>query len=171
MKIEYSKGTRLTPELIQLHRAAAEPASPRKARVMLVFPPDWYPSEPYLSLPTLTAVLRRAGHEVVQEDVNLAMYDWYFSEDFLRRIVLRRVPQQLDRLRKLARKRELEEREHDLQLALCDLTRERITKLAEKAEAAKRVVRGDEFYNAERLEWGINTFREITGVISLVYAP
>ena len=67
---------------------------------MLVFPPDWFPSEPYLSLPTLTAFIRAAGHEVVQKDVNLEMYDWYFSGDFLRR-VLKRVPQQLDRLKKL----------------------------------------------------------------------
>jgi hypothetical protein len=138
---------------------------------MLVFPPDWYPSEPYLSLPTLTAVLRRAGHDVVQKDVNLEMYDWYFSEDFLRRVVLRRVPQQLDRLRKLAKKRELEEWEQDLQLALCDLTRERIGKLVEKADTAKRIVRGSEFYDSEQLEWAIAAFREITGVISLVYAP
>src|SRR5262249_27920065 len=35
----------------------------------------------------------------------------------------------------------------------------------------KRIVRGPEFYDAERLEWAINAFREITGVISLVYAP
>src|SRR2546428_13358406 len=79
------------------------PASGRKTKVMLVFPPDWYPSEPYLSLPSLTCVLRAAGHDVIQKDVNLEMYDWYFSEDFLCRLVLKRVPQQLDRLRKLSR--------------------------------------------------------------------
>src|SRR5579885_3836341 len=107
MKVEYSKGTRASLELIQLHRRASEAASGRKTKVMLVYPPDWYPSEPYLSLPTLTSVLRAAGHTVIQKDVNLEMYDWYFSEDFLKR-VLRKVPQQLDRLRKLAKKRELE---------------------------------------------------------------
>ena len=36
--------------------------SGRKMKVMLIFPPDWFPSEPYLSLPSLTAVLRQAGH-------------------------------------------------------------------------------------------------------------
>jgi radical SAM superfamily enzyme YgiQ (UPF0313 family) len=139
-------------------------------KIMLVFPPDWYPSEPYLSLPTLTAVLRAAGHQVVQKDVNLEMYDWFFSEDFLRR-VLKRVPQQLDRLRKLAKKRELEEWETELQLALCDLTRECIAELIEKAERAKRIIRGGEFYEADKLEWAITIFREITSTISLVYAP
>ena len=119
MRVEYSKGQQASSELIQLHRrASSEASSGRKAKVMLVFAPDWYPSEPYLSLPTLTAVLRQAGHTVVQKDVNLEMYDWYFSEDCLKK-VLRRVPQQLDRLRKLANSRGLEEWEQDLQLALC----------------------------------------------------
>src|SRR5947208_13309562 len=101
MRIEYAKGERASKELILLHRQTSEATSGRKMKVMLIFPPDWYPSEPYLSLPTLTAVLRSAGHQVVQKDVNLEMYDWYFSEDFLRR-VLKKVPQQLDRLRKLS---------------------------------------------------------------------
>jgi radical SAM superfamily enzyme YgiQ (UPF0313 family) len=170
MRIEYSKGERATPDLIQLHRLAPGTSGGRKVKVMLVFPPDWYPSEPYLSLPTLTAVLRGAGHEVIQKDVNLEMYDWFFSEDFLRR-VLRRVPQQLDRLRKLSKKRGLAEWEEELQVALCDLTRDRIAALTEKAETAKRIIRGEEFYDAERLEWAIAVFREVTSVISLVYAP
>ena len=170
MKIEYSKGAQATPELIQLHRRVSEDSGGRKTKVMLVFPPDWYPSEPYLSLPTLTSVLRAAGHQVVQKDVNLEMYDWFFSADFLRR-VLKKVPQQLDRLRKLSKKRELEESEVELQLALCDCTRERIAELIEKAETAKRIVRSQEFYEADKLEWAINVFREVTATISLVYAP
>jgi anaerobic magnesium-protoporphyrin IX monomethyl ester cyclase len=170
MRVEYSKGERASRELIQLHRQASEATSGRKMKVMLVFPPDWYPSEPYLSLPTLTSVLRAAGHEVIQKDINLEMYDWYFSEDFLKR-VLRRVPQQLDRLRKLSKKRELAEWERDVQLALCDLTREYIAELIKKAETAKHIVRSQEFYDADKLEWAINVFREVTGAISLVYAP
>jgi radical SAM superfamily enzyme YgiQ (UPF0313 family) len=170
MRVEYSKGERASRELIQLHRQTSEATSGRKMKVMLVFPPDWYPSEPYLSLPTLTAVLRATGHEVIQKDINLEMYDWYFSEDFLKR-VLRRVPQQLDRLRKLSKKRELAEWERDVQLALCDLTREYMAALIKKAETAKHIVRSQEFYDADKLEWAINVFREITGAISLVYAP
>jgi len=170
MRVEYSKGERASRELIQLHRRASEATSGRKMKVMLVFPPDWYPSEPYLSLPTLTSVLRAAGHEVIQKDINLEMYDWYFSEDFLKR-VLRRVPQQLDRLRKLSKKRELAEWERDVQLALCDLTRDYVAELIKKAETAKHIVRSPEFYDADKLEWAINVFREVTGAISLVYAP
>ncbi|WP_447986881.1 B12-binding domain-containing radical SAM protein [Nitrospira sp. Nam74] len=170
MRVEYSKGERASRELIQLHRRESEATSGRKMKVMLVFPPDWYPSEPYLSLPSLTSVLRAAGHQVIQKDINLEMYDWYFSEDFLKR-VLRRVPQQLDRLRKLSKKRELADWERDVQLALCDLTRDYVAELIKKAETAKHIVRSQEFYEADKLEWAINVFREVTGAISLVYAP
>ncbi|MDA2912081.1 cobalamin-dependent protein, partial [Nitrospiraceae bacterium AH_259_D15_M11_P09] len=74
-------------------------------------------------------------------------------------------------LRKLAKRRELEEWETDLQLALCDLTRDRVAELTRKAEQAKQIVRGREFYDADKLEWAINVFREVTSTISLVYAP
>src|SRR5574337_1110794 len=125
MRVEYSKGERASKELILLHRQSSEATSGRKMKVLLIFPPDWFPSEPYLSLPSLTSVLRQAGHTVIQKDINLEMWDWYFSEDFLKK-VLREVPQQLDRYRKLAKKRDLAEWEMDVQLALCDVTRQRI---------------------------------------------
>ena len=166
MRIEYTKGERASKELILLNRQSFEATSGRKMKVMLIFPPDWFPSEPYLSLPSLTAVLRQAGHTVIQKDINLEMWDWYFSEDFLKK-VLRRVPQQLDRLRKLAKKRELEEWEQDLQLTLCDLTRQRIDDLIKKAEKAKAIIRGEVFYEIDQLEWAIHVFREVTSVISM----
>ncbi len=170
MKIEYSKGEKASKELILLNRQQLEASGGQKMKVMLIFPPDWFPSEPYLSLPSLTAVLRQAGHTVIQKDINLEMWDWYFSEDFLKR-VLRKVPQQLDRLRKLSKKRDLDANEMDLQLALCDVTRQKIDELIKKAEQAKRIIRGEEFYNIDQLEWAIQVFREVTAVISMVYAP
>jgi hypothetical protein len=170
MRIEYSKGDRASKELIQLHRKASFESAGRKMKVLLIFPPDWFPSEPYLSLPSLTSVLRKAGHTVIQTDVNLEMWDWYFSEDFLKK-VLRKVPQQLDRLRKLANKRDLADWEMAVQMDLCDVTRQRIDELIKKAEKAKAIVRGEVFYDIDQLEWAIQVFREVTQTISLVYAP
>jgi anaerobic magnesium-protoporphyrin IX monomethyl ester cyclase len=170
MKIQYSKGERASQELILLNRQQFEATSGRKMKVMLIFPPDWFPSEPYLSLPSLTAVLRQAGHTVIQKDINCEMWDWYFSEDFLKK-VLRRVPQQLDRLRKLSKKRELDANEIDLQLALCDVTHQRMAKLIHNAEDAKRIIRSEQFYDIDRLEWALQVFRDVMSVISMVYAP
>jgi hypothetical protein len=170
VKIEYSKGERASKELILLNRQQFEASSGRKMKVLLIFPPDWFPSEPYLSLPSLTAVLRQAGHTVIQKDINCEMWDWYFSEDFLKK-VLRRVPQQLDRLRKLAKKRDLDASEMDLQLALCDVTHQRMAKLIQNAEEAKRIIRSEQFYDIDKLEWSLHVFREVMSVVSLVYFP
>ena len=170
MRIDYNKGGLLSQDLIQLHRKTHPGSDHQKVKVMLVFPPDWYPSEPYLSLPTLTAFLRKAGHDVIQKDVNLEMYDWFFSGDFLQR-VMKKVPQQLDRLKKVSRMRDLTEPEIDLQMALCDCSRNRMAELTQKAEEAKRIVRSPDFYDSEKLEWAINVFREVTATISLVYSP
>lgn len=170
MKVEYSKGQRVSRELILFNRQRFETTSGRKMKVMLIFPPDWFPSEPYLSLPSLTSVLRQAGHTVIQKDINLEMWDWYFSEDFLKK-VLRRVPQQLDRLRKLSKKRELSEAEMDVQLSLCEVTRQRIDELIRNAEKAKAIIRGEAFYDINQLEFALQVFREVMAVISMAYAP
>ncbi len=170
MKIEYFKGERASKELILLNRQQLEATSGRKMKVMLIFPPDWFPSEPYLSLPSLTAILRQAGHTVIQKDINCEMWDWYFSEDFLKK-VLRRVPQQLDRLRKLSKKQDLNANEMDLQLALCDVTHQRMAKLIQNAEEAKRIIRSEQFYDIDKLELSLQVFREVMSVISMVYFP
>ena len=170
MRIDYDKGGLISPELLKRRRTESQADGGSRKKIMLLFPPDWYPSEPYLSLPTLTAFLRRAGHDVVQKDVNLEMYDWYFSEDFLKR-ALKRVPRQLDRLKRLARDRGLSDEETELQMALCECTRSRMADLIEQAERAKAIVRSPDFYDAAKLEWAMNVFREVTSTISLVYAP
>src|SRR5215467_31534 len=51
----------------------------KTSKVMLLFPPEWVPTAPYLALPSLTAVLRQAGHHVIQRDVNIEMYDHFFQ--------------------------------------------------------------------------------------------
>ena len=77
MRINYDKGGLISPLRVKAHPSINGVIPGKRAKVMLLFPPDWYPSEPYLSLPTLTAFLRKAGHEVIQKDVNLEMYDWF----------------------------------------------------------------------------------------------
>ena len=43
--------------------------------------------------------------------------------------------------------------------------------LAERAEESKRVVRSPQFYEAEKLETALNTFREVMAYISTAYYP
>lgn len=53
----------------------------------LVFPPQWFPSQPYLALPTLTAYLESRGHAVDQFDFNIESYGVFLSRGYLTRCV------------------------------------------------------------------------------------
>lgn len=55
------------------------PAS-HMASLLLVFPPQWSPFQPALSLPSLAAWLRRAGHDVETLDLNLHFYEFLLSD-------------------------------------------------------------------------------------------
>jgi radical SAM superfamily enzyme YgiQ (UPF0313 family) len=98
------------------------------------------------------------------------MYDWFFSENCLH-LILEKIPKQLERLKKVSRDQSLTDEVIKLQQALRECTPSYITMLAKKAESAKAIVRSQEFYKVDKLEWAMNVFREVTYTISLVYAP
>lgn len=52
-------------------------------KTTLIFPPQWYPSQPYLALPTLKAYLESKGHEVDQFDFNIECYEVFLSHEYL----------------------------------------------------------------------------------------
>ena len=52
-------------------------------KTLLIFPAQWYPTQPYLSTPYLTAYLRAKGWEVEQRDFNIASYDHFLSAPLL----------------------------------------------------------------------------------------
>ena len=90
-------------------------------KILLLFPPDWLPSEPYLSLPALTSVLRPAGHKVIQKDINVEMYDLFFSRPFLEQIS-NRILGELNHLLHVEKKRPLDEEESTLKTQLLQST-------------------------------------------------
>src|SRR5881396_360109 len=144
--------------------------SGRKLKAMLLFPPEWVPTAPYLALPSLTAVLRQHGHEVVQKDVNIEMYDLFFSDAFLIWIQARMAMQ----LRALNAKEAagwLTDQEGDGKACLTAASATDVFVLAEQAESAKRIVRSEDFYDADKLEWALNTFREVMHYVSAAYYP
>ena len=53
----------------------------------LIFPPQWFPSQPYLALPTLKAYLETKGHKVDQFDFNIESYEIFLSREYLTRCV------------------------------------------------------------------------------------
>ncbi|MEW6544117.1 MAG: radical SAM protein, partial [Nitrospirota bacterium] len=134
------------------------------------FPPEWVPTAPYLALPSLTAVLRQQGHEVVQKDVNIEMYDLFFSDSFLVWVKARMGMQ----LRDLEAKEKcgwLTEQEAGQKALLTAKLAEDLFDLIERAESAKRIVRSEDFYDADKLDWALNTFRLVMQYISAAYYP
>jgi hypothetical protein len=83
-RVDTSKEHMSSSGLVQIDGLSPIKKEDRKtSKVMLLFPPEWVPTAPYLALPSLTAVLREAGHTVVQRDINIEMYDHFFTMEFL----------------------------------------------------------------------------------------
>ena len=140
-------------------------------KVLLLFPPDWLPSEPYLSLPSLTSVLRPAGHEVIQKDVNVEMYDLMFSEPFLRQVE-NRIEFELRHLQHLAGQQSLNDEERTLMRKLESCTEDYFENIIQSITEAKRILRDrEDFYNIDKLEWATGIVHETMAVISLGYYP
>jgi anaerobic magnesium-protoporphyrin IX monomethyl ester cyclase len=156
--------------VIQVDKPVRKNGSGRKLKAMLLFPPEWVPTAPYLALPSLTAVLRQNGHEVVQKDVNIEMYDHFFSDTFLI-WVMARIATQRRVLEAKDRTEGLTEREEAQKACLDAAAAVDVMDLADRAMAAKRVVRGEEFYDADKLGGALNTFREVMQYISAAYFP
>jgi anaerobic magnesium-protoporphyrin IX monomethyl ester cyclase len=142
----------------------------RKLKTMLLFPPEWVPTAPYLALPSLTAVLRENGHEVIQKDVNIEMYELFFSDTFLIWIMAR-MSMQLRQLEAKEMSVGLTDREADQKAALEAKSGIDVMDLAERAMSAKRIVRSEEYYDADKLEGALSTFREVMQYISAAYYP
>src|SRR5690349_3069274 len=158
-------------ELLQIDGLAPLAKGTRKAsKIMLLFPPEWVPTAPYLALPSLTAVLREAGHTVIQRDINIGMWDHFFSMEFLL-WVKARLGMQLKTLQEKEKAGLLTERDMDQKTTVEQAYDIEVFDLAERAEDAKRIVRGERFYEAETLEGALNIFRETMAYISAAYYP
>jgi anaerobic magnesium-protoporphyrin IX monomethyl ester cyclase len=139
-------------------------------KVLLLFPPDWLPSEPYLSLPSLTSVLRPAGHEVVQKDINVEMYDLFFSAPFLD-LAAERIGLELSHLQHIKGQRVLDEEEQTLMDQLLTCTPELVAQFKADIEKAKTILRSEAFYEIDQLEWATDRLHQTMGLISLAYYP
>jgi anaerobic magnesium-protoporphyrin IX monomethyl ester cyclase len=158
-------------ELLQIDGLSPLKNGARKAsKVMLLFPPEWVPTAPYLALPSLTAVLREAGHTVIQRDVNIEMYDHFFTTEFLVWIRARQT-MQLRSLQMKEKRGELTDQEASQLAVLEQVMTIDVFDLAARAEEAKVIVRGEQFYEADKLEVALNTFREAMQFISAAYYP
>ncbi len=56
-------------------------------KTILIYPAQWFPSQPYLATPYLTSYLRDKGWDVTQRDFNIESYDHFLSSQWLESVV------------------------------------------------------------------------------------
>jgi radical SAM superfamily enzyme YgiQ (UPF0313 family) len=139
-------------------------------RVALVFPPQGHFTQPYLSLPSLSAYLRANGHaDVWQLDENIEAYDHFLSRELLERSLARiQAPRRLAELeaRPELRFAEMERYQTLSEIALIG------EEVARSIEEAKRVLRSkEEFYDYERYLWAGRTLEQGLRIFSEEFVP
>ena len=139
-------------------------------KVSLLFPPTWHPSQPYLSLPSLTGFLTQAGvKNVSQRDLGIELLDKVLTQTICRT----KLYQQL-----VAKQRGLErERTGETgpgsaeQLARIIESLDRFPYLFERIELAKETLRGEGFYDIEAYRNSLFLIDKWLEVISSLYFP
>lgn len=113
----------------------------------LLFPPQWIPTQPYLSLPSLAAFLQANGCDVEQMDINVVFYDNLLSRQSLRALYEKACL----KFQELEFRKELTP-EFQKQYAALGSSMLFGEYIIEEVEEAKKILRDKEyFYNVEEL--------------------
>lgn len=136
-------------------------------KITLLFPPPGNLSQPYTSLPALTAFLRRAGHDVVQRDLAVEMAAAMLQRDHLAQVAAR-LAERLTELERGPKLAPLEAAEAEL-LRRVTLSAEYV---ADQIGAARDVLTSPtEFYEFERFRWAANLVGAAFELLSAAFWP
>ncbi len=138
-------------------------------KLSLLFPPSWHPSQPYLSIPSLTGFLKQAGvTDVTQRDLNIELLDRILTRVYAEELY----PRLVDKAKRLERNRKGEtgpsSAEHYTRLVE---SLDRFPYLIERIELAKECLRGEEFYDLERYRESLFVIDKWLEVVSTLYFP
>jgi hypothetical protein len=138
-------------------------------KVSLLFPPTWHPSQPYLSLPSLTGFLAQAGiTNVSQRDLGIELLDDVVTKSYGAELY----QELLDKQKRLERERIGEtgpgSAEH---LARLGESLDRFPYLIDRIEWAKETLRGEGFYDMEAYRESLFLIDKWLEVISTLYLP
>ena len=137
--------------------------------ISLLFPPSWHPSQPYLSIPCLSAFLEQAGVPVQeQRDLNIELLDRMLTKSFGLDIH----QQLIDLVTKLERSVDGEtgpgSKEH---YAKAVESLDRFPHLIDEVERAKSSLRGQEFFDEDRYRESLFVIDRWLDVVSSLYFP
>ena len=137
--------------------------------ISLLFPPSWHPSQPYLSIPCLSAFLEQSGVPVQeQRDLNIELLDRMLTKSFGLDIH----QQLVDLVKKLEQSVDGEigpgSKEH---YAKAVESLDRFPHLIDEVERAKATLRGQEFFDEERYRESLFVIDRWLDVVSSLYFP
>ncbi|MFP6638475.1 MAG: radical SAM protein [Nitrospinaceae bacterium] len=135
-------------------------------KTALLFPPQWYPSQPYLALPTLKAHLEAKGHEVDQFDFNIQCYEIFLSQEYLN-FCVEIIRERLSRPAYTNEEQEVKAVYRDI---LSDNTF--LGSVLNEVEDAKNVMRDEErFFQFETYKKAYTTLKVAMKLISYAHHP
>ena len=138
-------------------------------KISLLFPPSWHPSQPYLSLPSLTGFLNQAGiTDVRQRDLNIEALDAILTTAYGHDVYARLV----EKTRQLEKTHTGEtgpnSKEHYTRLVE---SLDRFPYLIDRIEVAKDTLRSKEFYDVERYKDSLFLIDKWLELVSTIYFP
>ena len=138
-------------------------------KLSLLFPPSWHPSQPYLSLPCLTAFLDQAGiSEKSQRDLNIEMLDTILTRTYGLEIYEKLI----EKTKELEKSAEGESgpgsKEHYVRVVEA---LDRFPYVIDQIEPAKASLRSEEFFDLERYQECLFLIDRWLEVVSSLYFP
>ncbi|MEX5215501.1 MAG: B12-binding domain-containing radical SAM protein [Nitrospiraceae bacterium] len=138
-------------------------------KISLVFPPTWHPSQPYLSLPSLTGFLRHHGvQQVGQRDIGIELLDWLLTRDYGVEVYGRLNDKAKDLERQAQGESGPGSTEHYARVVE---SLDRFPYLIDRIETAKETLRGEGFYDLERYRESLFLVDKWLELISTLYFP
>ena len=138
-------------------------------KISLLFPPSWHPSQPYLSLPCLTAFLDQAGiSDKTQRDLNIEMLDTILTKTY----GLDVYEKLIDKVKLLEQSTEGEtgpgSKEHYARVVEA---LDKFPYLIDQIEPAKGSLRSEEFFDLDRYRECLFLIDRWLEVVSSLYFP
>ena len=136
-------------------------------KILLIFPPQWVPTQPYLSLPSLTSHLKSKGYSVIQKDFNVEAYDIILTKQYLRRMY-KRVSHNFDRLDSKKKLSAAEQKYYDTLFCV----RAFAPQVIKEIDGAKGVFRSKQnFYDFSKLSESQRILNLALALVSAAYYP
>ncbi len=139
-------------------------------KTVLLFPPTWHPSQPYLSLPSLTGFLKQEGvTDVVQRDLGIEVLDGFLTQS-VGRATYERMQDKVKTLERTGTQGETgyASQEH---LARMREALDWFPPLYDQIEEAKRTLRSERFYDLEQYRESLFLIDRWLAFISTLYFP